>query len=249
MSSAAGGRERIAGLLNQAARLAAVTCAPGGPRAIVLQRPFSLSAFHLVAGLQRLGLHFRTVIDVGANVGQFTAAAQGSWPRARFLAFEPLPRAADMLRRRSGVEVHQLAIGDHDGTTRFYPHTYSLSSSALRVVTDVQDRHWALETGPIDVTMRRLDTVLAERELEGPVLLKLDVQGLETAVLAGAPATLARVDALVLEVAFERSYQGQPLFPEVQRSLDDAGWTRVHPLDWRVDGGRIVEADMLYLRE
>jgi len=249
VSPTPGARERIAGLLNQGARLAAVACAPGGPRAIATHRPFSLSAFHLVAGLERLGLHFRTVLDVGANIGQFTAAAHGSWPKARFFAFEPLPQAAEVLRRRTGVEVHQVAIGDHDGTTRFYPHTYTLSSSALRVVTDVQDRHWAEETEPIDVAVRRLDTVLAHTELDGPVLLKLDVQGLETAVLTGAPATLARVDALLLEVAFERSYEGQPLFPEVQRCLDDAGWHRVHPLDWRVDEGRIVEADMLYLRE
>lgn len=241
--------ERIAGLVNQGARLATVACTPGGPRAMLTQRPFSLSAFHLVAGLQRAGLRFETILDVGANIGQFTAAAQRAWPAARILAFEPLEAAADQLRRRPGVEVHQVAVGAHDGTTVYYPHAYSLSSSALPVVADVRHRSWAAEREAIDVPIHRLDTVLADEELRGPVLLKLDVQGLEMAVIAGAPETLARADALLLEVAFDRSYEAQPLFPAVQRALLDAGWTRIHPLDWRVEGGRIVEADMLYRRD
>jgi FkbM family methyltransferase len=215
---------------------------------MLTRRPFSVSAFRLVHGLQLAGLTFRTILDVGANVGQFTAAASGTWPGARILAFEPLPAAADALRRRPGIEVHQVALGEVDGSTVFYPHPYSLSSSTLPVVAGVQDHAWAKEAEPIDVPMRRLDTVLAGEHLEGPVLLKLDVQGLEPAVLAGAAATLQQVDALVLEMAFARSYQGQPLFPDVHRTLDAAGWARVQPLDWRIEGGQIVEADFLYRR-
>ena len=241
-------RGRLADRINQAARVAAVATAPGGLRAMARCRPFSLSAFLLVQGLRLAGPEFRTVIDVGANIGQFTAAAHAAWPTARILAFEPLEAAAGDLRKRAGVEVHQIAVGDRDGTTTFHPHPYSLSSSALRVVDEVHGRAWAEEGEPIEVPIRRLDTVLAGRDLTGPVLLKLDVQGLELAVLAGAPETLRRVDALMLEVAFERSYDGQPLFPEVQRALDDAGWSRVRPLDWRLESGRVVEADFLYLR-
>lgn len=235
--------------VNQATRVAAVASAPGGLRAMATRRPFSLSAFLLVRGLQLSDLSFRTVLDVGANIGQFTAAARGAWPAARILAFEPLPEPAAALRRRTRVEVHQVAIGDHDGTTVFYPHDYSLSSSALPVAAGLEDRAWAKQGEAIEVPLRRLDTVVAGIDLDRPVLLKLDVQGLEPAVLAGAPATLQRIDALVLEVAFDRSYEGQPLFPDVHRVLDGAGWARARPLDWRLEGGRIVEADFLYLRE
>ena len=240
---------RLADRIDRCARLASVAWASGGLRAMVCMRPFSVSAFRLVRGLRLAGLDFATVLDVGANIGQFTAAAQTAWPRSSFLAFEPLPAGAEALRKRAGVEVHQVAIGDRDGTITFHPHPYSLSSSALPVARGLQDRPWAEEDEPIEVPIRRLDTVLAGRQLPGPVLLKLDVQGLELAVLAGAPGTMRRVDALLLEVAFDRSYDGQPLFPEVQRTLDDAGWTRVHPLDWRQEGGRIVEADFLYRRQ
>jgi FkbM family methyltransferase len=245
----AGVTGRMADLVNQGARLASVACAPGGLRAMVTRRPFSLSAFRLVQGLRSEGLSFRTVLDVGANIGQFTAAAQGVWPTARIVAFEPLPQAAQALKGRAGVEVHQVALGDHDGTTVFYPHAYSLSSSSLPVLADLGDRAWAKEDEPIEVPMRRLDSVLGGETLAGPVLLKLDVQGLELAVLAGAAETLRQVDSLVLEAAFHRSYQGQPLFADVHHTLAEAGWAGVQPLDWRIEGGRIVEADFLYRRE
>lgn len=242
-----GARERVASIVTQGARVAAVASAPGGLRAMVQRRPFSVSAFRLVQGLQAAGLHFETVVDVGANVGQFTAAAQGAWPEATIIAFEPLPAAAGALRRREGVVVQQLAVGALDGTTVFHPHEYSLSSSTLPVRAELRSRPWAVESAPIEVPMRRLDTVLADHDLRPPVLLKLDVQGLELSVLEGATATLRRTDALVLEVAFERSYEGQPLFDEVHRALERSGWSRAQPLDWRLEGGRIVEGDFLYL--
>ena len=152
-----------------------------------------------------------------------------------------------MLRRRKGVVVHQVAVGARDGTTVFHPHAYSLSSSMLPVRTELRTRPWAIESDPIDVPMRRLETELDGQELQGPVLLKLDVQGLELSVLEGAETTLKRTDALVLEVAFERSYEGQPLFAEVHQALDQMGWSVRQPLDWRAESGRIVEGDFLYL--
>jgi FkbM family methyltransferase len=239
---------RVGDLVNRGARFAAVASAPGGVRAMARRRPFSLSAFRLVQGLQLAGCAFRTILDVGANIGQFSAAAHDAWPSARILAFEPLPLAAERLERRPELEVHRVALGDHDGSTVFYPHAYSLSSSTLPVLAELRTRPWAKEGEPIDVPMRRLDTMLASEHLDGPVLLKLDVQGAETAVLAGAPETLRAVEALVVEVAFESSYEGQPLFPELHRVLDAGGWAQVRPLDWRVEGGRIVEADFLYRR-
>lgn len=242
--------DKIADLLNRSTRLAGVACAPDGMRALRSWRPFSISAFRLVQGLRRADMTFRTVIDVGANIGQFTAAALGTWPDATLIAFEPLPDAAQLLRSHTGqarVELHQVAVGDRDDTTTFHPHPYSLSSSVLPTTTGLRGSWWGRESEPIEVPVRRLDTVLADRALERPVLLKLDVQGFEAAVLDGGRRTLEQVDALVLEVAFTQSYEGQPLFPALHQQLQEAGWRCVEPLDWRLEGSRIVEGDFLYV--
>lgn len=239
--------------LDRATALAHVAIAPGGLRAMRRVRPFSIAAFGLVEGLAAEGLAFATVIDVGANVGQFSRAALARWPDASVIAFEPLPEAAESLRRSlagfPATEVHTDAIGDEDTFVTFHPHTYSLSSSVLPMRDDVRGRyHWAEEQPPVEVAVRRLDSVFGDRHLDRPTLLKLDVQGYELKALAGAPALLDQLDAIVLEQSFERFYEAQPLFSETNGFLESAGWRLARPLGWRREEGRVVEVDCLYLR-
>ena len=234
-------------------RIVGAALVPDAPLALLRWKPRSVAAMRLVGGLAAHGLRFSTVIDVGANVGQFSRAVLGFWPDAEVIAFEALPACADRLRRalasHGRVEVHAVALGREDGRIRFYPHEYSLSSSALPVTPAARQEHsWAREQPSIEVPLRRLDTVLADKVPPRPTLLKLDVQGFELEVLAGARTTLKSVDAVLLEVAFEQGYEGQPLFPEVNDWLSAAGWLLSGPIDVRREHGRIVELDCLYER-
>lgn len=240
-----------AALVERLHRLAETALTPGGLRALRTWRPFSLAAFRLVRSLQDDGWSFATVIDVGANAGQFTRAALGAWPHASVVAFEPLPEAASALAATIGtvgkVELHRCALGATDGTTTFFPHRHSLSSSVLRVASGAGDLPWAEELPGRSVDLRRLDTVLAGRTLARPALLKLDVQGFELEVVNGAAETLGQVDAILVETAFVPGYEGQPTFAAVDRVLWELGWSLARPLDVRRErDGRIVEADCLY---
>lgn len=233
-------------------RVLGVALSPGGLRGLLSWKPRSVAAVQLVGSLSRRGMSFATVVDVGANVGQFSRAALGFWPTADVMAFEPLPECAEALRLTVGphgsLEVHAVALGREDGTVRFHPHDYTLSSSALAATEAAKREHaWAKERPMIEVPLHRLDTVLEGRTLRRPALLKLDVQGFELEVIAGARSTLAQIDALLVEVAFERAYEGQPLFHEVHDRLTGVGWELDGPVDARRATGRIVELDCLYL--
>lgn len=247
-------RVTVAAALERVGRLAELAATPGATAAAVRSRPFSVAAFRLVHAMAELGYQWRTVIDVGANAGQFSAAALQRWPTADLIAFEPLPEVAAGLGARlaklPSAEVHAVALGEADGQLLFHPHAYSPSSSALSVLGSAAERFgWAHQQPAIEVPVRRLDAVVGSRELARPALLKIDVQGFELAVLAGATRTLEQIDAVIVEVSFERSYAGQPLFSEVNRLMDDLGWRSGRLLDWCRQAGRVVEADMLYTRQ
>ena len=63
-----------------------------------------------------------------------------------------------------------------------------------------------------------------------------------------APGLGLDVDALVVELAFERHYAGQPLFTEVLDHLGDRGFVLDVPIDVRRDeAGTVVEMDGLFL--
>jgi FkbM family methyltransferase len=126
-----------------------------------------------------------TVIDVGAHVGYYTLLASvlvgetGSvW------AFEPDPTNARFLRhhvdvnRCENAHVEELAVSDADGSSRF---RFGTGSGTGRLDKD----------GQIDVRTIRLGQFCAARGIM-PAALKIDVEGGEVAVLAGAAEIIAQ---------------------------------------------------------
>jgi hypothetical protein len=110
---------------------------------------------------------------------------------------------------------------------------------------------WSAGETTIEVEMRTLDDVLAGAALAPKVLLKLDVQGYEDQVLAGAAAVLARTDYVAAEVSFRPLYQGQPLFDAIYARLVAAGFRYHGNLDQipSPEDGRALQADAFFVRE
>jgi hypothetical protein len=83
-------------------------------------------------------------------------------------------------------------------------------------------------------------------------LLKIDTQGYELAVIAGARETLRRCAYVQLEVAFKKSYVGQPTVAEVLSAMHDATFVVVEILDIlrerNLPGSPMIEADLLFAR-
>ena len=89
--------------VDQVAKLVDVALTEGAMTAARAGKPFSLSAFRLVSQVRhRFGVP-ATVLDVGANKGQFSRAAATAFPGARIIAFEPLESVAAEWRRQATV--------------------------------------------------------------------------------------------------------------------------------------------------
>jgi FkbM family methyltransferase len=145
----------------------------------------------------RLG---QTVVDVGANAGIFAVVA-GSWigPAGRLLAIEPDPLVLGRLRQnlhQNGLEqravVVAAGVSDHEGRATLYVGANTATGSLLPMADP------AVES--FDVRIQSLDATTTEFDVDTIDLLKIDVEGLETEVLDGAKATLARCRRVVIEV-------------------------------------------------
>lgn len=247
--------ERMRGLtppavVERVGAVAGLLTSASGRRALRRWRPRSVAAWRITQGLRQHGVQPATVLDVGANAGQFARAAVEVLG-ASVRSFEPLPEAADAfeanLADRTDVHLHRVALGDRSGSVRFHPHAYTLASSVLERDPEAVDETWTGEGDAIDVPLARLDDLVDVAELEAPVLLKLDVQGYEPQVLAGASRTLAGCDAVVVELAFVASYRDQPLAHELLALLADGGWRLEGVLDVRRDArGVVAEVDGLF---
>src|SRR5262249_10158647 len=151
---------------------------------------------------------FRTVLDIGANVGEFAVAARHVMPGARVIAFEPLPECFAELKQRLGNDPHctlmELALGNETGEATFrrcgcHPAS-SLLELAERQVQAFPHLQGETET---KVRMARLDDIAPGLNIVEPLLVKIDVQGFESAVIDGGEATMRRAAVIILETSFE----------------------------------------------
>jgi FkbM family methyltransferase len=129
-------------------------------------------------------------VDVGANVGCFTLLASGV-KNAQSIAIEPLPKTFYHLHNNliindlyKNVEALNIGLGDKKGTLKF---TQNVS----------QNNHVANEndTDTISVKVNTLDEILKDKH---PILLKIDVEGFEKAVIDGALQTLKKESLQVI---------------------------------------------------
>jgi FkbM family methyltransferase len=150
------------------------------------------------------------VLDVGANAGLFSHLVFCLNHQAEIIAFEPLPGMVEhinALKERTGMNLHCIAkaVGRVPGEAMLEsPHGYD---GVSRICTSGQP------TGrTFRVEMTTLDKEIAKR----PVLvMKIDVEGFEEEVIAGAGATLSKTRFLIIEAhnATRRDHLAQLLGP------------------------------------
>ncbi len=216
--------------------------------------PYSITSYRMVARVKKVFPELGTIIDGGANIGQFARAVIENYPSARIVSFEPLPDIAEKyranLRDEKTVEVIAAALGNRRGHITFHRNVHSHSSSALALA----DRHKnafpdAVQLEDLEVPIVTLDQALRGQRMKGPVLLKLDLQGYEMEALKGARNTLKHVDAILLETAFDPLYENEVVFSDIDLYLRKKGFYFSRALDFMKDRkGDIVQMDALFLR-
>lgn len=196
---------------------------------------------------------FGTVLDVGANTGQFAVASHVVFPRATIHSFEPLPSAVATLKRKTahipGHQVYSCAVGDVDGRVVIHESPSSPSSSILNMTgAHIEAFPWTEGAVDVEVEIHRLDTLLPELALDGRVLLKIDVQGFGEQVLRGAPETLKRVDMVIVETSFVSLYEGETTFDEVYEIMSLAGMAFIGFVDQleHPKTGQVLQADAIF---
>jgi FkbM family methyltransferase len=196
----------------------------------------------------------RTLVDVGANEGQFLLPAVKYLAPERAIAIEMQPSAADQLRRLApaNVSIYQCAVGAAPGQATCLPSVFSQASSLLPLRPEASDLY-AIDlhqTAPYAVPMRTLDEICEEAGIDAVDLLKLDVQGYELEVLRGAGRVLQRTRDLIVEVEFVPIYEGGPLFPVILQELSDRGF-RLSQIygQCRSKDGTLLHADAFFRGE
>jgi FkbM family methyltransferase len=174
------------------------------------------------------GLNVRTVLDVGANRGQFSLLARCLYPAATIYAFEPLQRPAEQFRalfaNRANVHLFQVGIDEAPGDAKMFVASDHHASSSILKAHKQSEIFGSRETGEETVRVGRLNDFLALDCVHPPCLLKIDVQGYELQVINGCREVLPFVDYLYVECSYVELYARQALAHEIVSRLREFGF-------------------------
>ncbi len=201
-----------------------------------------------VAGhLHARGVRPATVIDVGIG-WEGTPELYDAFPAARLLLVDPLAEWEPVMRRiaaRRPAEVVVAAAGAAPAERELTVHR---SPSCSSMVGERAGDGAAVERRRVPVV--RLDDEVGARGLGGPFVLKVDVEGGELEVLAGAPRTLERCEAVILETSLLALVPGAPQLGEVVARMREDGWAPydVHGGHLRPLDGALAQLDLTFVR-
>lgn len=156
----------------------------------------------------------RTFVDVGANIGYFSALVAKRYPRANVVSIEAFPQIVEKLRANvernalTNVRIVATAVSDVQGILDFF-YAGSLNEGGTT------SRPGKFKSEALEVPCKPLSEILTNRETATVRLIKIDVEGAESRVIKGLVSKLAILPQdveLVVEISGDSSEDSKFIF-------------------------------------
>lgn len=162
------------------------------------------------------------IFDVGANVGEYSAALLAQFPGARIHAFEPHPRNCEKFivpGDEARLHLHRCALGEVEADLTLFDYAEREGSAHAslhrEVLTEIHGAAVATTRVPVDT----VDAVAQKQGIDRIALLKIDVEGHELAVLKGASRLLAANAIRCIQFEFNEMNRVSRVFLKDFRAL------------------------------
>ena len=194
-------------------------------------------------------IKFDCLIDVGANIGQFSSLCYKINPNLYIYSFEPIRVCFEKLRNvlpeSKNIFLFNVALGNSNEKIKINISNRIDSSSILDF--ELQDKIFKGTTPHSKeiVYVKKLDDYV--NLVKGKnVLLKIDVQGYEKNVLFGAINFLKKVRYIYIELSFVELYKNQPLFTDISSFLNNKGFILKSINNLMYENNYSIQGDFLF---
>lgn len=205
----------------------------------------SLYAYHCLTA-KKYG-DFRTVIDVGANVGKFSKAVRYFFPDSYIIAFEPIPQLFNNLNNVGINKILSFALSDEDKDNVEFKYNRNKDSTSTFMKLDKDNREINNEAFEIiKVNQKRFDSL--NLPIQRPCFLKIDTEGYEFKVLEGFGQRLNEIDVIQIEVNFQDNFEGQRPVSELIAYLEKFGFKSFVQRSKRFDNGKLNRCELFFIK-
>ena len=193
------------------------------------KRGVNLNRYSLYDKKWLKNLNIDTVIDIGANVGEFTFIFHELFPSSQIHAFEPIPECFNKLNNKvSGLEnviTYKIGLGSQTRVMNLNKSSHDPASS-FRVMSEFHKENYphSAQSEQINVKVQRLDDILDFTNAEKNIFIKMDVQGFEDEVIKGGLVTFSKAKVIIVECSYRKLYNKEPMFHGIYELLTSLGF-------------------------
>ena len=195
------------------------------------------------------------VLDVGANIGQYATELRSIGYKGKIYSFEPVSESFKKLKKASkndpNWQVFNFSLGDFEGETEINISKNSVSSSILNNLPQLtESAPDAVYVTKEKIKVKTIDTIFKELNIENEnIYLKIDTQGYESKVIAGAANSILKIKALQIEMSLVPTYEGVLSFEEMTNLLKSKGFSVFSIESGYFDSksGKLLEVDGVFL--
>jgi len=191
--------------------------------------------------LKKLGVKFGCIFDVGVHESTFELIS--AFPDIKHYLFEPADQYIPIIAenyKNIEHEVINVAVSDRDGKGQL--KLIRLASDAVTHSSVLEtDSGSSSEEDTVDIELLKLSTLLNQRNFPGPILLKIDVDGHEPAILDGLVGGEDKIGAVIIEAVLGH-------FGERIQKLKELGfilWDFVDPCYYK---GCLSQMDLVFIK-
>ena len=206
------------------------------------------SMFGSLLNAKQLGFEPETIIDVGAGLGTFEIYE--AFPKSRYLLIEPIAENEPYLKKicqyLERADYIIAAASEQAGLVPLQVNLSNFIHSYISEEGEATSETFELRTIPA-VT---LDEVCKTRQLEGPYLIKVDVDGRELDVLAGATQILENTELVILEVNLYVTARFDKMWAVIN-FMKEQGFVAYDIVDfgYRLSDSALFQVDMVFVKE
>lgn len=199
---------------------------------------------NFLAELRKAGMPLKTVYDVGACVGDWSGVIKENiLPFSEFILFEANPDYKQNLDQTGFRYFLDVLSNPEREYVEFY-NGKNTGDSYYRETTKFYDNF-----SGIKLPCTTLDKLVKDNNLPIPNIIKLDTQGSELDILAGAESFINEVDIIIAELPIVQYNYGAPKIQEYLEYFKKKRFVPVRTTDFHIAEDTILHLDFIFMRE